>query len=208
MSWDKVVKRAIRDTLLAIVSLYVIMIISLCIFYPSTMMGITYDLGMDKLSMHFANTAYKRSGYAGHIAYATEVAIGIDDEAKIISYGERLIKNKDFLKYCAKKDDALGEDIDSSYEQYIYTQICVAKYDQGKKTAAVTRAVELTGNEFPPFNAVAAVLLAALKNSDVETVALIREKMQEIDYASLSETDKTYYDAIFGLTSDENGYAS
>ena len=51
MSVDKVILRAALSTLAAILILFAFMILSLTYIFPSTMMGITYDLGMDGASI-------------------------------------------------------------------------------------------------------------------------------------------------------------
>lgn len=207
MSVDKIILRALVSTLGAIVALFAFMIIMLVSVYPSTMMEITYDLGMDSSSVRYAERAYKRSNDVYYMAYATEVAIGIDDYKKVESCGCKLIENVGFAQYC-NEQDVLAEGIPqmqgSSYEQFIYSQVCVAKYKNGKQEEAVDYAFSLIGNAFPKNNAVVAVVLTAKKNNDMVTLGKIKEKMEQ-KQGEVSEADKETFDGIFALVSGENG---
>lgn len=201
MGVDKVILRAFLSTLAAIVLLFAFMLLALIGIYPSTMMEITYNLGMDSSSIKYAERAYKRSDDVYYIAYATEVAIGMDDHEKIESCGEKFIADEEFASYCEEKNGSLPDSVTMTYDQYVYGQVCVAKYEQDKKTEAVERAFELTGDAFPQNNAVVAVLYTAIGDRDETTVTLIEGKMkQKQAQGTLSEGDKAYFEQVLALT--------
>ena len=192
MSVDKVILRAFLSTLAAVLILFAFMVGALCLIYPQTMMNITYDMGMESASIFFAEEAYDRSKDGYYIQFATEVAIGEGDKKKINACGESLIKDEEFAELCADETDPIA------YEQYIYGQICVAKYEL-KKGDAVARAFELVEEtEFPRNNAIVAVLITALGKNDQATVSKIKGKMEERQ-ASISETDSVYFNEVFAL---------
>ena len=199
MSVDKVILRAVLNTFAAIAALIVFLFSALIIFYPSTMMNFTYDMGMDKASISYATREYKRTNEVYYIARATETAIGLGDAEKILSCGEAFIADEDFAVYCAQKDVENNAKTSGEYEQYIYGQVCVSEYALGKKSAAVERAFGYLGNAFPAKNAVAAVLVHALLKGDAQTIRMIKGKMEELQTANLSETDKAYYAEILAL---------
>lgn len=206
MSVDKIILRAVRDTLAAIAILFVFMLVIVCSVYPSTMMELTYDMGMDSASIKYAKRAYKRTDEVYYIAYATEVAIGMDDDEKIISCGEGFIADDDFAAYCEKKNANLPEGVTGTYEQYIYGHVCVAMYKSEKKQAAVERAFELVGNAFPKNNAIVALVVEAMKDSDTDTLGILKGKIeQQVDVASLSEADELYCNEILALMEQGNG---
>ncbi len=196
MRADKVVVRAILSTLLSIAVLFGFMILALCTLYPSTMMHITYDLGMDDASISNATRAYNRSDEIYYIAFATEVAIGADDHEQIDQCGERFIADERFSAYCEARDAEYG--VQGGYEQYIYGRVCMAKYQRGNKTQAIERAFAFVGNAFPKNNAVAAVLLTALAAEDAESVAIIKGKMEEMK-ANVPEADYSYFEGLLRL---------
>ena len=82
MNIDKVILRVILNTLAAVAALFVFLFSTLIIFFPSTMMNFTYDMGMDAASISYARREYKRTDKIYYIARATETAIGIGDEKK------------------------------------------------------------------------------------------------------------------------------
>lgn len=197
MRVDKVILRAALSTLAAILVLMSFMVFTLSFLYPSTMMEITYDLGMDASSVRCAKRAYSQSGNDVYfIAYATEVAIGADDYAKIEECGELLIADEQFEEYCAERNAALSTE---SYDQYVLGQVCLAKYRLEKSTDAVAKAYEWLYGTFPPNNALAALGITALTEGDTLTASAVKEKMDEMNTASLSGTDLEYYGKIMSV---------
>ena len=197
MRVDKVILRAALSTLAAIAALLAVMILALCFIFPSTMMHITYDLGLDGASIRYAKRAYGYTSDVTFIAFATEAAIGIGDYAQIETCGEELIADESFTAHCAQKNALIESD--GGYEQYVFGQVCVAKYRQGEKTEAIEKAFELVGGGFPKNNAVAAVLLTALSQEDSDAVNTVKEKMNEMDASAFSASDREYFDALLAL---------
>ena len=197
MRVDKVILRAALSTLAAIAALLAIMLLALCFIFPSTMMRITFDLGLDGASIRYAKRAYAYTSDVSFIAFATEAAIGLGDYAQIETCGEELIADEDFNAHCAQKNALIESE--GGYEQYVFAQVCVAKYRQGEKTEAIEKAFALVENGFPKNNAVAAVLLTALSADDTTTVNDVKAKMQEMDVSEFLDSEKAYYDALFAL---------
>lgn len=226
MGVDKVVLRAFLNSLAAIAALIAFMLLVLIGVYPSTMMEIAYDLGMDSSSIRYAERAYGRSDDEYFMSYALEVAIGLGDDEKIVSCGEKLIADEQFADYCRVKNENLsgkladdsfvfdcvekGVDVTTlnymGYAEYVYGQVCVATYETGEKEKAIERAFALTFQSvdgqisFAQNNAVVAVLYTALGDKDVEIINMIKGKMQQQSIESLSLGDKAYFDWAFALT--------
>ncbi len=197
MRLDKVIVRAVLSTLSAILVLFGCMLLALCFLYPSTMMNITYDLGMDKASVKYATRAYNRSNEVYYIAFATETAIGADLDEKIEECGLVFVKDSDFAQYCAERDAKMG--LGEGYQQYIYGQVSLAQYRQGEKDEAVDTAFgALANNTFPKNNAVQGLALTVLMNGDKAVADTIKEKMMNIE-SGLSGEDKQNFDALLSL---------
>lgn len=198
MGVDKVILRAFLSTLAAILLLVAFLLVALIGLFPSTMMEITYDLGMEASSIKYAERAYDRGESIKFIAHATTVAIELDDYAKINACGERYITDDEFSDYCLEiREDESAAD---AYRQYVQSQVCVAKYKSGEKSAAVTRAFELIGNTFPEGNAVIAVLLQANSEQDVVTVNEIKGKMITLQSTGLlTENDEDTLQELLAL---------
>ena len=172
MQVDKVIVRTILTTLAAIGVLVLFTIAGLCAFFPSTSMEITYDMGMERSAIHFAERAYKGTEDVYFIAYATEVAIEEADASKIVDCGEKFIEDDNFEQYSKAK----GE----NYEQFIYGKVCVSKYECGDKNGAVELACKSLKGRFPQNNALVAVLLTSLRENDIATVETIKTKLKGI----------------------------
>lgn len=181
MELDAVIKKTILTTLAAVGALLLFIVIGLWALFPSTSMELAYDMGMESSCIRFAERAYKGSDDVYFIAYATEVAIEDENEGKIISCGEKFIKDEEFETYCALK----GE----NYKQFIYGRVCVSKYQAGQKEDAVALACQSLRGAFPKGNALVAVLLTSLKENDSATVDVIKTKLNTI---SVEGADKEY----------------
>ena len=199
MAFEKLIRNAVLGTLSAIAGLLIFMLTALCVFFPSTMMEMTYDFGMDEASIYFAKRAYKSTNEITYIAHATEVAIGLDDEAKIVACAEQFIADEQFAHYCAERNEEMSGKIKGTYEQYVYGQLCVAMYELGNRIEAVDRAFVLLAGGFPQNNVVAAVATIALRAGDTEIAQKIREKIEQVQVESLSELDREYYDGLLAL---------
>ncbi len=192
MGVDKVIVRAALSTLAAIGILFVFMIVSLCAVFPSTMMQMTYNIGMESASIHFAERAYKDSKDVHFIAFATEVAVMQDKSGKISTCGEKLITHKDFETYCALKEVEV-----ENYEALMYGSVCTALYENGKAEKAVNYAYVSLDGGFPLENAMVDVLVAALKADDSATVTLIGDKLATVTAGS--ETEQAYLDLTLSI---------
>ena len=201
MGTEKIVIKSILTTLAAIVVLFAFMLGALMGLYPATMMELTYKLGMDDASIHYAERAYGWHGEDEYfMAYGMEVAIGMGNYEKIDVCGETLISDENFEEYCARETARLPEGVEMTYDQYVYGQVCVAKYKQGKNAEAVERAFALTKG-FPKNNAILAILYTALVNEDAETVAMIKTQMDKVETDALSETEKAEFQTAYALIS-------
>ena len=201
MRVDKVIARAALSTVAAILILCAMMIATLCLAFPQTMMKLTYDLGLDGASVKFASTAYERSGNnVYYIAYATEVAIGADDYEHVVSCGKTFVADEAAFKAYATERNA-----DGAYEQYIYGKICVAQYRLGEKETALLDAKTYLGGKFPQNNAVIAVLLEAIKTGDKPTATSALQTMQALKTeqgAALSSDDAKRLDDLIKATGE------
>ena len=208
MSVEKIILRSFLSTLAAIVMLLVFMVGMLVAVYPETMMNISYDMGMEKASVWFAERAYKRHDKIETIAFATTVAIEENMYGKIISCGDKMITDNEFDEYCEAKDQENREkygdqtingikivEILGSYDQYVYAQISIAQYKTGDKDGAVERAKDLTVG-FPRNNAIACLLLEADSDGDETLVSELLLEMETLYSDAWADEDKTYYDEI------------
>lgn len=195
MRLDKVILRAVFSTLAAIACMLGALVLALSFLFPSTMMRVTYDLGMDKASIRNAKRAYVLyNGDIYFIVHAAEVAIGLGDYEKINDCGERLLQDDEFAAYCVRRDSEMQSE--GGYAQYVCGQVCLAKYELGQKQQAVQTASEWVGSAFPKNNALAAVGLRAAMKGDKDTVNAVVGKMNEISKGELADEDREYLGKI------------
>lgn len=194
MRLDKVIVKAALSTLGAVLALLVILLAALSLIFPQTMMEFTYSVGMEGASIHFAKCSYDRSGDVYYIAYAFETAVGAGDYANVDACGERLIADEDeFVSYCDARTQILPEGATGTYQEYVYRQVCTAKYRCGNAQGAIERALQLCGEKrFARNNALVAVIVAAMGQKDGQTINGAIAAMQSINAAELSAEDSEY----------------
>ncbi len=175
---DKVIINSVISTLCAILVLCALAFGLAVWLYPSTMMHVSYAVGNDSGAMKYAYRAYNRTGEIYYLAYATEVAIGMDDVEDIERYAEEFIADEQFSAYCQEID--LKMQATGSYRQYVYGQLAVAEYAQGEKADAKLHAKEGIGDGFEVNNAYVALLFAAMESGDGATVGELISDMQRI----------------------------
>lgn len=209
MQLDKVILKAVGSTLAAIFVLLVAMFAACTLFFPSTMMYLTYNLGMEESAVKFAERAYRQNGGVYYIACATEIAIGENDFAAIEKCGEKLIKDRNFKEYCARMDEATADDGDilGSYAQYIYGHTYSAKYKNGKTGEALEAAFGVCQTGFPRNNAVVALTVVVLRAEDQTSAAEIERRLETIrteQATALSGDDAAYLQSVIDLVKNYN----
>jgi hypothetical protein len=153
--------------------------------YPATMMQLSYDLGNDRGCLRYARRAYDASGDVYYIAYAMEVAIGMNDTEEIAACASAFLEDESFESYCMEWDEenALNTEISGlGYKQYIGGRLAVAKYSLGEKQQAVDVAFSVNTQSFEKNNAVVALLLTAVQKEGAtgETVVLIADRLGKL----------------------------
>ncbi len=189
MRIDKVIMRSVFSTLLAIVILIALLFCLLCWVFPSTMMEFTYKMGMDGESMKYAMRAYNGTGAVEYVAFATETAIGTDQDSRIEEYGLQLIADDEFLMYCEKRNQKL-DTANVTYNQYVYAMVSLAQYRQAKTAEAIQTAFDALDEGFPKNNAVVGLLTTAIGKGDGDTVTSIKTRLQALTITG--EADQAY----------------
>ena len=184
MRADKVILRTILTTFLSVVVLFGTMLLMLYLFFPGTLMGITYDLGMEESSMNNARRAYNRTDDVYYIATAFETATEVEDVERIEEYGQLLIKDNEFADYCELRNGKIDKnEISITYEQYVYGQVVMSQYSQGKKGLAIDTAFHCLEGEFVKNDPKAILYLTAIQVKDVETITAIEKLITENNLA-------------------------
>ena len=206
MRIDKLIWKTVVSTLIATLVLLTAMFGILSLFFPQTMMKITYSMGMDKASVDFSATAYERFGVVDYAAYGADVALLSNLHTQAEDCLERLLADEEFESYCEKKNEALtGENRNTTMQAYYRRQLCLSIFWQGDGERAVSRSLELMGDSFAEGNPLIEVIrYARLSGSDGEaTIRNAYGKMSEIRsseaYERYSATDKAYFDQIFAV---------
>ena len=174
MRLNKIILKAFLQTLAAALLLMGISLGVVCLAFPQTMMDVTYSMGMDEASVHFALTSYERFGTVDYILHGADTALEAELYAEAEECLEKLIADDDFAATCEALDAAnAAAGKPTGYRAYYYRQICLAKYEIGKKTEAVDRAVGLLDGKFEEGNPLVAVVAAARADDQAGEATLV-----------------------------------
>lgn len=210
---NKIIWKSILATLVSTLLLCGVLALACVCFFPPTVMEFSYSVGWDKTAMKYAQKSYERFGEAYYAAYAMEIAADLNLDEQTEVYAEELLSCADFESFCTGEDARFSANAgqeeprkQGTYRQYVYVTLCLAKYRLKKTDDAVERAAASLGaeegagcREFPQNNALAAVLLYALKDGDTSTVQKISAFVSATDEAALSQSDKEYLAAMKNL---------
>jgi hypothetical protein len=194
MKMDKVVLNSIISTLCAIALLCGVAFGLAAWLYPSTMMKISYAVGDDVGAMKYAYRAYETTDELYYVAFATEVAIGMDEPEDVEYYAEKFIaESEKFDEYCAEIDRKHGYE-EGKYKSYVCGRLTVAKYELGEIDEAKTYAFSTLNGGFSENNAVVALLFAARQNKDANTVKWIVDELKSLTV--VGEKDTAYLNSL------------
>lgn len=205
MHVDRIILRATLTTVAVVLMLCAFMTLALCFVFPSTMMQLTYDVGMNAASVKYAQRAYDYSGDVYYAAFATEVAILDGNTEKIAECGSAFISDDEFEEYCTARNAQKPPLANGKYEQYVYGQVYAAQYvmatTPAEKALLINKAfLSVEVGTFPQGNAISTLVIAASNQQDNETLHAIREKMNEIDKDVFTAADAARFEGVFALT--------
>ena len=212
MHWNVLIRKTVVSTLIGVLVLLALMIGVLSLFFPQTMMRITYDMGMDKASVGFALTAYDRFGAVDYVGFAANTALKADMHERAEMCIERLLDDEDFDDYCERRnEERKGEALNALFQDYYPRQLCLSIYWQGDGNRAIDRAVELIGDSFAEGNPFIMVANRAIRDEQAgaQTLQYAYEKMDDISagsvYLAYSDADKSRFDQVFSVIGERLG---
>jgi hypothetical protein len=203
MRWNALIRKTVVSTLIGVLVLLAFMIGVLTLFFPQTMMRITYKMGMDKASVGFALTAYDRFGAVDYVGFAADTALKANMHERAEMCLERLLDDEDYDDYCERKnDDRKGDGVYTIFQAFYPRQLCLAIYWQGEGNRAIDRAAEFLDSGFAEGNPFIMVANRAMRDKDagVQTLQYAYAKMDELAggeaYLSYSAEDRLRFDQV------------
>ncbi|MGN1052609.1 MAG: hypothetical protein ACI4SH_04375, partial [Candidatus Scatosoma sp.] len=153
---NKIIWKSILATLVSTLLLCGVLALACVCFFPPTVMEFCYSVGWDKTAMKYAQKSYERFGGSYYAAYAMEIAAELELDEQTEKYAEELISCEDFESFCTGEDARFAANANAgdeeqreqgTYRQYVYVNLCLAKYRLSKTAEAVERAAASLGCE-------------------------------------------------------------
>jgi len=209
MRWNALIRKTVVSTLIGVLVLLALMFGVLSLFFPQTMMRITYDMGMDRASVGFALTAYDRFGAVDYVGFAADTALKAEMHERAEMCIERLLDDEDYNDYCERKNgDREGDGMYTTFQEFYPRQLCLAIYWQGEGNRAGDRALEFIDSGFAEGNPFIMIANRAIrdKGAGAQTLQYAYSKMEELasgeTYLAYSNEDRLRFDQVFSVIGD------
>ena len=147
----------------AAVGAVVLLILGCMLFAPAFVSDTAYNLGLEGVSVTFAENAYERSGKTEDLQKLVERAILAERYTATVTYAPKFVGCEDF-EAVALEADALGG-ASGSYSDFITGSLAVALYKMGDTTGAL-QAVEGYTVSYQEFNTAEYLLFEVVSCED------------------------------------------
>ena len=191
----KIVTHTAFKAVIIIILVLLIAFATASLGFPQHMATMFEDMGAYSFATGYAGLAYKYSGTVENLSRCVDDSIIAKDDANIVNYGEKIVKRKDFISYCEKRN-AASDGVD--YYHFVYGNLARAKYNRGNKDGALKTAQTSMQNieGFPVNNAFALLATRAVKNKDRNFCEQIYMLINGIEP---SPEQQEYYNAVIAI---------
>lgn len=166
-------------TILAVLIALVLAFGILSLGFPAQMASICENMGNYTFATGYASLNYTYTGKISDLARCVDDSILSENEADIVSFGDKFIADKQaFRAYCAERE---ANDSRFSYTQYVLGSLTAAKYARGDRDGAVEVALfAMEGIEnFPAPNALGILASRAIEKGDSQTMDELYSEAQK-----------------------------
>ena len=191
-----IVSKTAVKTVLIVISALILAFTTASLAFPQHMATLFENMGAYSFATGYAGLAYKYSGTVQNLARCVDDSILAEDDANVINYGEKLVSHEGFADYAKERTEASGVD----YYHFAYSYIACAKYSRGKKDEALQTAKSAMQNvpDFPVNNALAALAIKSVENSDKEFAEKVYLSIVELG-SEPAEDQLNYYETVLTI---------
>lgn len=184
-SLKKVIISSAIITVVALVAAGLIAFGVLSFVFPRTLAETCKDMGNYPLAIKYYSLSYTYTGDFNDLLSCVHISIETGNDEDTVYYIEKFMEHDDYPAYCEETGN----------EQTIYANLMRAKYRTGDKQGAleVMRKAMEGVTDYPPANALSAMILEARKAKDVETAKILMEEWKK--YTPTAEQTKSYNSA-------------
>ena len=178
-------------TLLFVFACVLFALSALTLFSPMTLSDAVFNVGGEKLSVRYAEIAWRSGGDTAALAKLVERSSLAGKYGNVVVYGPELTGRDDFPDYCAYRDErpAGGVAVQGGYADYIGGLVASAYYRLDRKTEALDYAEASDGDSYPQYGARAGLLYLAIDAGDEPFARTLYERL-----LAAPPADRTAYD--------------
>ncbi|MBE7090975.1 MAG: hypothetical protein E7363_03560 [Clostridiales bacterium] len=165
---NKLILKTAIITLVSAISVSVIAICAITLFFPEKTASATAKMGMYGVSANFQEIAYNRAPSISRLGTLVDYAAASENYSLLRKHCPTLLSAKNFNKYATQRDALAGEHVTGGYEQFVSGSYAVALYRNGEDGKAVEVATQAVGNGYPANNAVQYLLYDSADREDEE----------------------------------------
>lgn len=206
---NKLILKTAIITLVSAISVSVMAICAITLFFPEKTASATAKMGMYGVSAKFQEIAYNRAPSISRLGTLVDYAAASENYSLLRKHCPTLLSAKNFDNYAAHRDSLAGENVTGGYEQFVSGSYAVALYRARKDVQAVEVATQAVGSGYPVNNAVQYLLYESADREDEEFLlsltayftAKYAEVLADESTASLAPTvalDAAYAYSVLG----------
>ncbi len=163
---NKLILKTAIITLVSAISVSVMAICAITLFFPEKTARATAQMGMYGVSANFQEIAYNRAPSIDGLGRLIDYAVASENDALIRKHCPKMLSAKNFPKYAQYRDGLAGENVTGAYAQYVAGSYAVALYRGGKEPQAIEVATQAVSGGYPVNNAVQYLLYEGAEKKD------------------------------------------
>ena len=151
------------------------------LFFPSAVSDAAYNMGMDNISVTFAERAYKNGGDEKSLKTLVDRAAQAENYTAVVTYAQIFVDSDYFAQAVESEDSNIGQ-TSGSYYGYITGHLAVAYYNMGDKDAALQTIAEHSGEgKYVRYNAAEYLILEVISKNDKDFATVLMGELLSLE---------------------------
>ena len=189
---NKLILKTAIITLVSAISVSVMAICAITLFFLEKTARATARMGMYGVSANFQEIAYNRAPSIDGLGKLIDYAVASENYALLRKHCSKMLSAKNFQKYAEYRDGQAGENVTGAYAQYVAGSYAIALYHGGKEAQALEVAAKAVSGGYPVNNAVQYLLYEGAGEGD-KTLLLSLAEYFTAKYEELLATSETAF---------------
>ncbi len=175
-----IVKTALITFVSAIGALLLFALVCM-LFFPSAVSDVAYNMGMENISVTFAERAYKNGGDDSALKKLVDRAAQAENYAVMVTYAQIFVDD-DYFTQAVEIEDSNISQTSGSYYGYITGNLAVAYYNTGDKESALQTIAKHSGDgKYVKYNAAEYLIMEVISKNDKAFASMLADELSSFE---------------------------